>query len=144
MSPFFKELTEQIFKMFVSGKSCGSHPCQHVFHFCHRPQGGPAPALLFSCKTVATSIGMNLSGKFELLNVNCWSSAACTSVCVCMCLAMAIFRRDKGGEKIKTRQFNPLVRSTDQCCCRALQWGSCRQLQTGATVAHSLMDGGEV
>ena len=23
---------------------------------------------------------MNLSGKFELLNVNCWSSAACTSV----------------------------------------------------------------
>ena len=33
--------------------------------------GGPAPALLLSCKTVATSIGMNLSGKFELLNVNC-------------------------------------------------------------------------
>ena len=31
----------------------------------------PAPALLLSCKTVATSIGMNLSGKFELLNVNC-------------------------------------------------------------------------
>ena len=36
--------------------------------------GGPAPALLLSCKTVATSIGMNLSGKFELLNVNCMVS----------------------------------------------------------------------